>query len=113
MVRLLRRQELTLFVTRRAEYIEFLLEAPELLAAEGESAPPTYLWMQNHCGTMLKRMVLFGNQPPPWPEPALDPPCERLDEADSPDAGTNAATPTSRRAKPDSPARQASSLPSE
>ena len=72
---------LALFVASRPDYLLFLLEAPARLVERGRSMPPVHLWLQSRVGTKDRHFVLFGNQPPPWPEPELTPPSDRLDKA--------------------------------
>jgi hypothetical protein len=85
--------ELALFVAHRPDYIEFLIEAPRALAERGEPFREPHLWMQT---TVSKRpdkhFVLFGNQPPPWSEPELDPPSKRLIKARQAQGATQPAT---------------------
>lgn len=73
--------ELTLLVAARADYLTFLIEAPPRLAARGHTMPPVHLWLQTRVGPKQRHFVVFGNRPPPWPEPDLDPPSERLEHA--------------------------------
>jgi len=84
MVRRLRGAEPVLFVAMRVHYIEFLLEAPRLLADRGETMPAVHLWIQTRLGTSGNHYVVFGNVSPPWPEPALQPRSERLAAASQP-----------------------------
>ncbi len=81
MVRQLSGDELVLLVASRPYYIDFLISAPPLLAEEGRSMPPVHLWLQSEVGVKTQQFTLFGNRPPPWPEPVLSPPSERLDES--------------------------------
>lgn len=74
-------QDLALFVASRPDYLLFLLEAPTRLADRGRTMPPVHLWLQSRVGTKDRHFVLFGNRPPPWPEPELTPPSDRLDKA--------------------------------
>lgn len=78
MVRALRGEELALLVITRVDYISFLIEASHELAEMGESLPPVHLWLQTRHGPQKNHLVVIGNQPPPWPEPPLTPPSERL-----------------------------------
>ncbi len=73
--------ELILLVASRPHYIDFLIEAPPALAEQGRPMPPAHLWLQTHLGSKGRHYVIFGNQPPPWPEPRIEPPSERLDAA--------------------------------
>ena len=70
--------ELVLMVAARPDYILFRLEAPRRLREEGRPMPPVHLWLQSRVGPKMQQMVLFGNRPPPWPEPPLEPPSEVL-----------------------------------
>ncbi len=70
-----------LLVASRADYVRFLTEAPARLSAEGRSIPPVHLWLQTRVGPKNRHFVLFGNRPPPWPEPALWPPSQQLQAA--------------------------------
>ena len=79
-----------LFVSTRADYVTFLTEAPPHLARMGRTMPATYLWLQTRIGPPGRHFVLFGNRPPPWPEPPLTPPSERLREAQAKMAGATA-----------------------
>ncbi|MBU0639993.1 MAG: glycosyltransferase family 39 protein [Planctomycetes bacterium] len=74
-------EQRVLFVASRPHYLDFLIKAPPELAQEGRAMPPTYLWFQTRVGPKLKHYVVFGNRPPPWDEPALKPPSERLEAA--------------------------------
>lgn len=67
-IKLLRGDELALFVASAAEYRQLHLEAPALLAKQGERMPDTYIWLQAKTGRPDQRYVVFGNQPPPWPQ---------------------------------------------
>lgn len=87
MINKLSGQAPVLFVATRADYVTFLTEAPRHLAREGRSMPATYLWLQTRIGPPGRHFVLFGNRPPPWPEPPLTPPSERLQEAQREIAG--------------------------
>ena len=73
--------ELALFVASRSDYVTFLLEAPDRLAVHGRAMPPVHLWIQTRVGPKSQQFVLFGNQPPPWPEPELSPPSDRMEKA--------------------------------
>ncbi|MBL8880628.1 MAG: hypothetical protein JNG88_16065, partial [Phycisphaerales bacterium] len=78
MVRRLAMDEPVLFVATRADYVTFLAEAPPHLASQGREMPQSHLWLQTRIGPQGRHFVLFGNMPPPWPEPALNPPSDRL-----------------------------------
>jgi 4-amino-4-deoxy-L-arabinose transferase-like glycosyltransferase len=81
MIDRLRSHKPVLFATFRLVYLQFMIEASRELAARGERLPATYLWLQSHAGPKHKQYVLFGNVPPPWKEPSLDPPSRTLEEA--------------------------------
>jgi hypothetical protein len=78
MIRMLEGPERVLFVSTRVDYIRFCTEARRLLAESGRPMPPVYLWLQTRVGPPHHHQVLFGNEPPPWPEPVLDPPSAAL-----------------------------------
>ncbi len=45
---------------------------PERLAQqEGRALPETYVWLTARVGKPDHRFIVFGNQPPPWPQPAI------------------------------------------
>ncbi len=73
MIELLRGPELALFVTAPGDYILFHADAEFELRRRGEEAPKTYLWLVARVGHDLRRYLLFGNQPPPWPSPEVPP----------------------------------------
>jgi len=54
--------------------------------------PPVHLWLQTRVGSKDRQFVLFANRPPPWPEPALSPPSERLEQARAPAALAKSAS---------------------
>ena len=81
MVNQLSGDELVLLVASRPHYVDFLVKAPPKLAERGRTMPPVHIWLQTEVGTKMRQFILFSNRPPPWPEPALDPPSERLDAA--------------------------------
>jgi 4-amino-4-deoxy-L-arabinose transferase-like glycosyltransferase len=60
-----------LFVAALPDYVGLLLAAPDELAKRGRTLPPLHLWLQTRCGRENRHFVLFGNQPPPFPEPDL------------------------------------------
>lgn len=74
MINKLQNKELSLFVATREHYLLFLYKAPELAADMGVDMPQTHLWIQSTKGPKRHQTILFGNQPPPFPEPELDPP---------------------------------------
>jgi len=78
MTRQLAEPALVLFVAAREHYVRFLTEGPPMLAASERPWPPTYLWLQTRVGSKRSQFVVFGNQPPPWPEPPLTPPSAKL-----------------------------------
>lgn len=64
-----------LLLASRVDYMRFLIEAPPEMAQRGKPFPKTYLWLQTGIGKRPDRhFVVFGNKPPPWPEPSLNPP---------------------------------------
>jgi len=66
--------EPVLFVSSRPDYERFRLEGPALAEEEGLPFPESFLWFETSVGRRArKHFVLFGNRPPPWPEPALNP----------------------------------------
>ncbi len=77
-----------LLVASRPHYVDLLVEAPPRLAEEGRAMPPAHLWLQTRHGPKPRHFVLFGNQPPPWPESELTPPSDRLDAARSAEPAT-------------------------
>jgi 4-amino-4-deoxy-L-arabinose transferase-like glycosyltransferase len=81
LVRRLDGSELALFVAARADYVTFLMEGPRRLAARGRDMPPVHLWLQTRVGPKSRHYVLFGNRPPPWLEPELTPPSERMERS--------------------------------
>ena len=81
MVRLLSGDEPVLLVAGRSDYVRFLSEAPATLAKENNPFPRTYLWLQTDIGAKKTQYVVFGNQPPPWPETPLNPPSDKLRQA--------------------------------
>lgn len=73
MVEALSGDSLALFVANPQDYVQFQVVAPEELAREGRAMPPTHIWFTANMGRLDRRYLLFGNQPPPWPEPELAP----------------------------------------
>jgi len=71
MVRQLSGSEPVLFVASLLDYVHFLISAPEELARQGRALPPQHLWLQTRYGDYSRHFVVFGNVPPPYPEPAL------------------------------------------
>lgn len=74
MLNKLRGDKLALFVATREHYLLFQYKAPELADELGFPMPKTYIWIQSKKGPKRHQTILFGNQPPPFPEPELDPP---------------------------------------
>ncbi|MFN0134533.1 MAG: ArnT family glycosyltransferase [Phycisphaerae bacterium] len=62
---------LSLFVATAVDYLTFELQAPGELARVGREMPPRYLWLTSATGRLDQKFVVFGNQPPPWPQPIL------------------------------------------
>jgi 4-amino-4-deoxy-L-arabinose transferase-like glycosyltransferase len=60
-----------LFVVALPDYVQILLAAPEELARLARPMPPLHLWLQSRHGPENRHYVLFGNRPPPFPEPEL------------------------------------------
>jgi len=81
-----------LLVASRPYFVDFLTLAPAELAALDRHMPPVYIWLQTSLGPKKKHFVLFGNRPPPWPEPALQPPSERLQKYRSAQPATQPTT---------------------
>lgn len=81
MVERLSDAELVLLVAMRRDYVDFLTEAPAALSEQGRLMPPVHLWLQTGLGSKSRQFVIFSNHPPPWPEPELTPPSERLEQA--------------------------------
>lgn len=71
MVRRIESDELALFVANPEDYVSFHVAAPRELAEQGRTLPPTYVWLTARVGHPKHRMLVFGNRPPPWPEPEL------------------------------------------
>jgi 4-amino-4-deoxy-L-arabinose transferase-like glycosyltransferase len=65
--------ELALFVAAPGDFALFQALAPSRLAAADQPPPPLHVWMVARVGRPDQRYILFGNRPPPWPEPALHP----------------------------------------
>lgn len=109
MVKQLRSEQLVLMVIHRFDFIEFKLRGPEELAKRGEEMPPIHLWLQARFGGAARQFLVFGNQPPPWPEPALDPPSERMERQSIRDAALRShheeLAPATQPAPTRSPAR--------
>ncbi|MBI5863746.1 MAG: glycosyltransferase family 39 protein [Planctomycetes bacterium] len=72
MINKLKSPELALFVIEPELYIRFhSQEAIDRMRAEGVVRPRTWIWLTGRVGRPDHRYILFGNQPPPWPEPKL------------------------------------------
>ncbi|HMQ14600.1 MAG TPA: hypothetical protein PKC49_01385, partial [Phycisphaerae bacterium] len=65
--------ELALFVAAPGDFALFQALAPSRLAAADHPPPPLHVWMVARVGRPDQRYILFGNRPPPWPEPVLHP----------------------------------------
>lgn len=94
-VELLSRDELVLFVAERPEFVLFMSRAPAELAATDppRTFPPVHLWLQSRTGPKSRHLVLFGNRPPPWPEPPLTPPSRELPPGSFPGAPAPSSAP--------------------
>ena len=95
--------DLVLYVAAREHYVRFLSEGQQHLAAKGETMPPHHLWFQTRVGSKRNQYVLFGNQLPPWPEPELTPPSEKLRGAIPADVPPAAPPTGSTDVTPDEP----------
>lgn len=73
MIRKLSGDELALMVATREHYLMFDYQAPDFASELGIQMPKTYLWIQSETGPERHQTVLFGNRPPPFEEPRLDP----------------------------------------
>ncbi len=73
MLRKLESDELWLFVAHPLDYGLFQARVPVEMALEGRRMPRTYLWVVGRIGRPDHRYLVFGNRPPPWPEPELHP----------------------------------------
>ena len=72
-----------LYVASFYDYLMFINAAPDRLKDAGRPLPPLHLWLQTRRGRENRHFVLFGNRPPPFPEPDLrlmDPVREQLAE---------------------------------
>jgi len=72
MVNGLRSPDLALYVTELESYIVFTEGAGQVLAQRGESLPPYHVWIVGRVGRPDHRMIVFGNQRPPWESPAIE-----------------------------------------
>ncbi len=70
MLEQLQRPEPVLLVASPARYVQFMTLAPRELIRQGRAMPPTHIWCVARVGKPNQRFIVFGNQPPPWPEPA-------------------------------------------
>ncbi len=103
MIRQLKADDPVLMVASRPHYVRFMIEAPRRLREQGRTMPETHLWLQTSFGKKYKHFIVFGNKEPPWPEPELTPPSDRLDAARAELARTStspAATGPSTRKAP-------------
>lgn len=72
MIRRISADELILLVASLEDYLTFHFLAPERLAGdERRRLPQTYIWLTARIGDPRHRLIVFSNQPPPWPEPRL------------------------------------------
>jgi len=92
MIRKLSSDELALLVATRAHYLQFKNQGPAFARELGLEMPETHLWIQSEAGPPRHQTILFGNQPPPFEEPALEPP--------PPEQESRRSRATSRRATP-------------
>jgi 4-amino-4-deoxy-L-arabinose transferase-like glycosyltransferase len=66
----LRSPERTLLVGTIRDYVDF--RSVSAVARRKEiNVPASYRWLVTQRGRLDRYTVVFGNQPPPWPEPAL------------------------------------------
>jgi hypothetical protein len=63
--------ELVLMVAAPLDFFEYCMVAPRRLAERGRDMPQTHLWLAPKTGHPKQRFLVFGNRPPPWPEPDL------------------------------------------
>jgi len=63
--------EPALFLTDFKSYLRLVNAAPMELARRAQAVPPLHLWLQSRYGAEDRHFVLFGNRPPPFPEPKL------------------------------------------
>lgn len=72
MIEKLKGPELVLFVSDPEAYVMFhSSEAADLMRKKGIARPGTFVWLTANVGRPDHRYVLFGNRPPPWPQPKL------------------------------------------
>lgn len=71
LVRRLEASDLLLAVCEPQDYARFQIEAAVELARNGRTMPANYVWLVGRLGHAGQRHIVFGNQPPPWPPPAL------------------------------------------
>jgi 4-amino-4-deoxy-L-arabinose transferase-like glycosyltransferase len=81
-LRVLAGNPLVLLVASADHYGLFLTKLRDRWEAQGRSYPKTYVWFQAQAGRADRRYLVFGNQPPPWPTPAVVLPKEWQDELD-------------------------------
>ncbi len=97
MVRQLESAELVLFVSSPEDYARFHLSAPPELARMGRTMPRTWPWLVARVGRPHQRYIVYGNQPPPWPQPELPLPKKTLEKiaalASQPSADAAASQP--------------------
>lgn len=74
MIDALSSDEPVLLVASNIHYIQFMLGASEELEKAGRAMPRTYLWLASELGSYPNRNVVFGNVPPPWPQPEFPAP---------------------------------------
>lgn len=83
MIERLEGEGLALFVASPIDYLAFFIEAPVALARAGRTLPPAHVWIYADVGRWNQRFVLFGNRPPPWPEPRPQFPTELAERLES------------------------------
>lgn len=71
MIRLVAAEDPVLFVCTVPDYLLFRSSAAQTMAAQGRALPPLHLWLQARYGTEDHQFLVFGNKPPPYPEPPL------------------------------------------
>jgi 4-amino-4-deoxy-L-arabinose transferase-like glycosyltransferase len=81
MVRRLEGETPTYIMLARPNYVDFMIQAPRELAEAGRTMPAVHLWLESKYGPPYTHYVVISNQLPPWPEPTLNPPSQRLAEA--------------------------------
>ncbi len=63
--------ELRLLVSSFEDFVRFHVAGPPALADAARPFPKTYVWITGGVGRPDQRYVVYGNQPPPWPAPAV------------------------------------------